>query len=269
MVIIACGEICARANKAMSKMDYTRESRPFVPCTTHKDMTGADGLNRDGKTQNSDLRYFSSLYRSQTLVTNQDSTRPRPSKKDSSLLEEAGVEVQSIAVDNVEKDIIEQALSIRDWVPVALPDQDSLQQIGDRSDALCFLFDILVCPPLTWLTFKSLKLEPPSFLDKRIMELMPYTVKLIKSPNHAIMALTTMTSSIVISIGALAMPVWKSCTRSQSSAFVDCRMLTVAGSLVWSHIGGSIAALFLVFMPFVLGVGVALGLLWHKRMSHA
>lgn len=31
MVIIVCEEICARANKVMSKMDYTRESRRFVP----------------------------------------------------------------------------------------------------------------------------------------------------------------------------------------------------------------------------------------------
>lgn len=102
--------------------------------------------------------------------------------KDPSLLEGAATEKQNIAVDNVEMDIIEQALSIRDRVRVALPDQGSLQQIGDRSDALCFLLNTLVCPPPTWLTFKSLKLEPPSLLGKRITELMPYMAKLIKSP---------------------------------------------------------------------------------------
>lgn len=267
MVSCACEEICARANKAMAKMDCTRKCTPSGPFVIKSYVSAVDRLDRDFKVETSALRSFSSWYRLATLVSKKDSAKPRPSDED--LNSEAGTEKQSIAVNKVETDIMQQALSIRDRVRVAMPDPGSLHQIGDASDVLCFLLGTLACPPLIWPTFQSLKLEPTSLLDQHIIELMPFTATLVRFlSRHTIMALTIMTSSITISTGALAMPIWKSCPRGRSAAFVSCWLLIVTGSLVWSHMGGSIAGFFLVFIPFALGVGVASGLLWHERISH-
>lgn len=270
MALSVCKEVCARANKPMSKMDHTGNCRPRREYVINTDIRVADKLDRNTKRQTSGLRSFSSLYRLRTLFSNKSSSRPQPSEKDAYSPEDAATEMQDIAVDKGEKNIMQQVISIRDRVRVALPDQGFPYLFGDTSDAFCFLLGTLVCPPLIWLACQSLNLEPPSALDERIMGIIPVRATLIKVlSRHTIMALITMTSSITISTGALTVPGWKSCTRGRSSAFVSCWLLIVAGSLVWSHMGGLIAGLFLVFMTFALSVGVALSLLWYKRMSHA
>lgn len=168
------------------------------------------------------------------------------------------------------QDLMQQALCIRDLGRAALPDADLPHMTLDVFDNLCLLFGTLICPSLTWLSLRSLELEPASALDQKILGGLPLMATLINTlGHHRNIALVAVASSIATSTGATALPVWKSCMRGRSSAFVSCWLFIAVGSLLWSHMGGSIAGLFLVFMPFASGVGVTSGLLWHRRVSNA
>ena len=270
MVVCVCQEVCARADKALSNMGHTRER-----CVIKwEKLSAAKTLDRGARTQRPRLWSFCSFLSSlrgrlQTSVSTPSQTAPWPSAKDSCLPGGVAMEKKNTVYTSGQY-LMQQALSVRDRVRTALPDQDPPNQICDSSDVFCFLFGILICPSLTWLTLRSLDLESASALDQSILDSLPFTATLITAlGSHPSIGLATMASSIVISTGAIAMPVWKSCTKGRSSAFVSCWLMVAAESLVWSHIGGSVAAWFLVFMPFALGVGVATGLLWHKRIGHA
>lgn len=169
MALIVCKEVCARANKPMSKMDHTGNCRPRREYVINTDIRVADKLDRNTKRQTSGLRSFSSLYRLRTLVSNKSSSRPQPSEKDAYSPEDAATEMQDITVDKVEKKIMQQVLSTRDRVRVALPDQGFPYLFSDPSVAFVLPAWQLVCPTLVWLTYQSLKLEQRSILNERIM----------------------------------------------------------------------------------------------------
>ena len=209
------------------------------------------------------LKIFSCIHSPLQAITSKLSQGETPH-----LAEAVAIEKQASALDLSGLDLERRAISVRDWGR-ALPYEDLPHVIYDLSNGLCFLFATLICPPLTWLSLRSLDLELASALDQNILTYSPLTVTFITIlGHHRSLALITVAASIIASTGAIALPVWKSCARGRLSAFMSCWMSIVVGCLVWSHTGGSNPAFFLVFMPFALGLGVALGLVWHKRMTH-
>lgn len=188
----------------------------------------------------------------------------------SNLQRKLAIEKQDNTIDTLGQRLMQLALSIRNRGRVAVPDKDLPHEVFDLPDVLCFLFSTLICPTLTWLSLQSLDLKSASALDQSILTRLPFSTRYITILGyHRSIALTIVASSIIVSTGATVLPVWKSCTRGRLSAYVSSWLLILVGSLVWLPTGGSSAALFLVFMPFALGFGVASGLLWHKRMSNA
>ena len=256
-VVSCCEEFCARADKLMG---YTRE------CYGNwTNLSAMERLDSRERTQRERPWLFSftpmrKTFQAITPTLNQGKASYFPAT--------VGLEKQDKTIDSTGQDLVQQAISIRDRGRAALPDEDLPHQICDLSNGLCFLLGTLICPSLTWLTLRSLDLESASALDQRILTYVPFTAALITSLGyHRSIALTAATSSIIAGTGATALPVWRSCMRGRSSAFVSCWLLIAVGSLVWSLAGGSVTALFLVFMPCALEVGVASGLLWHKQMS--
>lgn len=126
MVVSVCEEVCARANEPMSKM------RPYVLCLVDADVTVAEGLDRDAKMESSDLQTFSSADRPVQILVSENPARPWPFEMDPYPPEKAWTNKQDIIV--MEKDIMQQALSIRYRVCIVLPDQSFLHQIGNASD---------------------------------------------------------------------------------------------------------------------------------------
>ena len=270
MVVSVCEEVRTRANKAMLKMDRTWESRRWVPCVSDTDIKAEERLDRDAEMGNWGLRPFSSLPGEPEILALKTFTRPLLPEKDLFMRENAGTENGDTAVERLEKDIMQQALSIRHQVRTALPDQGLLHNILDTPFVLCFLLGTLICPSLIWLTLQSLELEPPSLLDQRLLASLPILVTWIAHlGDQPTMALITMISSITISTVVLVVTAWMTCMKGRLLIFACCWLLVGAGSPFWTLSGGSVFGLFLVFMPFALSLGVALGLLWHSRTSHA
>lgn len=267
MVVSVCEEACARANKAMSRLDQTRESRSCVPCVIKKD-TMADMSGREARMDFSTLRSFASSYGLLKMLVSNKAANPRPSKKSPCPPGNAATDEYDTVVETLERDIVQQVLSIRYRVRIALPDQDFLHPAVDASYALCFLLGVLICPLLIWVTLQSLKLEPPSLLDQRMLVSLPFFAKLIGIlGRHSTMALTTMISLITTNTVTLVLTLRKTCPKGRSVILACSWCLVAAGSLLWTRMGGSIVGLFLVFIPFALGVGAVLGLLLHRRVS--
>ncbi len=269
MVISVCEEVCTRANKAMLKMVRTWESRRWVPCVSDTDIKAVDRSYRDAEMGTSGLRSFSSLPGLAEVLISKTSTGPLQFEKDPYVRENATTEKGNIVVERLMEDITQQALSIRRQVRAALPDQGLLHKILDAPIVLCFLLGTMICPSLIWLTLQSLKLEPPSLLDQRLLASLPFlAIWIANLGRHPTMALMAMIASIAISTSVLVVTAWMTCMKGRSLIFACCWLLMAAGSPFWTLLGGSVFGLFLVFMPFALSLGVALGLLWHTRMSH-
>lgn len=267
-VVSVCEELRTRANKAMLKMDRTWESRRWVPCVSDTDIKAVDRLDRDAEMETSGLQSFSSLPGGPEILVLNTFTSLLP-EKDLFVRENAATEKGDVVVERSMEDIMQQALSIRRQVHTALPDHGLLHKILDAPIVLCFLLRTLICPSLIWLTLQSLKLEPPSLLDQRLLASLPFLATWIAHlGRHPTMALITMISSITISTVVLLMTAWMTCMKGRSLIFGCCWLLVAAGSPLWTLLGGSVFGLFVVFIPFALSLGVALGLLWHTRTSH-
>ena len=183
---------------------------------------------------------------------------------------ELAIEKQSNTLDRPNQSLVQLALSIRNRGRAALPDEDLQHKVGDLSGVICFMFSTLVCPSLTWLSFWSLGLESASALDQSVLTCIPSVATWITALGyHRSVGMTIVASSIIISTGTTALPVWKACIRGRSSAYLSSWLMLALSAVLWSTIGGSVATLFLELVPFALGFGAALGLLWHKRMSNA
>ena len=165
---------------------------------------------------------------------------------------------------------MQQLRSFLDRSRAILPDEDLPHQVCDSSDGPFLLFGTVMCPWLAWLSILSLNPESASALDKSFLKWSPFAAASVAAfGNLHIIAVTAVASSITISTSASALPVWRACSRGRLSALVSCWLFIAFGALLWLRTGGSIANLFIVFMPFAMGVGVALGLLRHKKMSNA
>ena len=259
MVVCSCEELCARVDKLMG---YTsgRRGQWLI------NISAVDWLDKSRGTHRVRpwLSRFTPMCKSRQSVVSTISQR-----ETASLQWELAVEKQSNIMDRSDQSLVQLALSIRNRGRAALPDEDLPHQVCNLSNILCFLSSTLVCPSLTWLSLRSLNLESASALDQSILTWIPSVATWITTlGDHRSICLAMVASSTIISTGATALPVWKSCMRGRSSAYVSSWLLIAVGSVLWSSIGGSVAGLFLEFMPFALGLGVALGLLWHKRMSN-
>lgn len=260
MVVCYCEEFCARADQFMGNTS----GLCGVGCTN---VSAMKWLDKSARTQRS-CPWLSGFYPirklRQSIISNVTQ------REISNLQWKLAIEKQDNTIDASGQRLMQLALSIRDRGRVALPDKDLPHEICDLPDVLCFLFSTLICPSLTWLSLQSLDLKSASALDQSILTRLPFSTTCITILGyHRGIALTIVASSIIVSTGATVLPVWKSCMRGRLSAYVSSWLLIAVGLLVWSPTGGSIDALFLVFMPFALGFGVASGLLWHKRMSNA
>ena len=238
MVVYACEELCARADRVMG---YTRERRgknwnPEWLYVRERVQRSHQWLLSFTPVRKLTEVIISNLSRGKTTYTP----------------DSVNLEKQVGTIDISGQALMQQAISVRNRVRAFVPDEDLPHIVRDWTNDLCFLLGTGICPLLTWLALRSLNLEPVSALDQRIMTCLPLTATLI---------------TIIVHTGATALPVWRSCTRGRSSAFVACWISLAMCGLLWSHIGGSNAALFLVFMPFALSFGVASGLLWHMEMT--
>ena len=257
MVICSCEELCTRADKFMG---YT-SGRCGMGWTS---ISAVEWLNKSVGTQRA--RPWVSDFTSMCKLRHSSISQ----REIASLECDLAMEKQGNKMPRSGQNLVQLALSIRKRVRAALPDEDLPHQVCDLPDVLCFLFSLLVCPSLTWLSLRSLDLASASALDQSILTCIPSVATWVTTlGDHRSICLAMVASSTIISTGATALPVWKSCMRGRSSAYVTSWLLIAVGSVLWSRIGGSVAGLFLEIMPFALGFGVALGLLWHKRMSNA
>ena len=186
------------------------------------------------------------------------------------LLENVAIERHDRTLDPSGQELTQRLCTFLDRIRAILPDEDLPHQVCDLSDGLFLLFGTVMCPWLVWVSILSLNPESASALDKSFLKWSPFAATSVAGLDTLhIVAVTTVASSVTISTCASALPVWRACSRGRLSALVSCWLFIPFGALLWLRIGGSIDTLFLVFMPFAMGVGVASGLLWHKQMSNA
>lgn len=260
MVVCYCEEFCARADQFMGNTSGLC-GVGWTNLSAIKWLDKSAGMQRSCPW----LSRFDSMRKLRRSIISSVTRREM-----SNLQWKLVTEKQDNTIDTSGPRLMQLALSIRDRGRVALPEKDLPHEICDLPDILCFLFSTLICPSLTWLSLQSLDLKSASALDQIILTRLPFSITCITIIGyHRSIALTIMASSIIVSTGATVLPVWKSCTRGRWAAYVSSWLLIAVGLLLWAPIGGSIAALFLVYMPFALGFGVASGLLWHKGMSNA
>ena len=260
MVVGYCEDFCARADKFMG---YSSARGANYRMT----WSAVELLDKSALTQRQPLRPFSFK-----------PVRKFPQAVDSKVMqkemkflpEDIAIEKRDKILDPSGQELMQQLRSFLDRSRVILPDEDLPHQVCNWSDGLFLLFGTVMCPWFAWLSILSLNPESASALDKTFLKRLPSAATSVAGLGNAhIIAVTALASSITISTGASALPVWKACSRGRLSALVSCWLFIAFGALLWSHMGGSIVTLFLVFMPFAMGVGVASGLLWHKKMSNA
>ena len=147
---------------------------------------------------------------------------------------------------------------------------DKSPQRFSRIDRICLGLNQIVCPTLVWILLRSLHLEPPSLLDRKLQQLIPFAsnaiVALEDYPRTALILVVHLLSLSVVAILKPAASI-----NGRTNLYVcPCWILSLTcGLLSWSLIGGSLLEFCLLFVPFALSLGMTLGLLtdhlWQLR----
>ena len=146
-------------------------------------------------------------------------------------------------------------------------EQSSGQDLG-VFELSCLIMGKTMCPPLQWLFLQSLESEPPSILDRSLLNLIPSLSQIVTTiGRHHTITLSMCLVSTSLTVLALFKPLSHTSESCRPPVLFCCWLALVASGPFWTYIGGSAATFFLVFMPYAMSVGISLGLLWSRCVT--
>ena len=137
----------------------------------------------------------------------------------------------------------------------------------------CLIITKIGFPPLQWLFLHSLRLEPFSLMDQRILNLVPTIAGTIEQlqtrPQVCMLSVLSISTMTVL---ALSIPILRSHYDSTSGNLIHHRELLglialVFAVLYWAYESGSPLDFFLIGMPLAFSVGISLGILCQSLRS--
>ena len=132
----------------------------------------------------------------------------------------------------------------------------------------CLIMGKTICPLLLWLFLQSLKAEPPSILDRSLLNLFPSLLQTVTIlGRHHTITLSMCLVSTSLAALALFIPLSHISESCRTPVFFCCWLALVVSGPLWTHTGGSAASFFLVFMPYAMSVGISLGLCWCRCVT--
>ena len=134
---------------------------------------------------------------------------------------------------------------------------------------LCLILTKTVLPPFQWLFLHSLKLEPISLMDQRIMRALPRLTGMLGwLERRSQISLFSMLVLSALAVLALSIPMTnrpcvsgggKGVGKVSSRQELWSLTILIYTALFWNHEGGSALDFFLLGMPAALSVGISLG----------
>ena len=151
-------------------------------------------------------------------------------------------------------------------------DTDTSPQSFSRIDRVCLGLNPIIYPPLVWILLRSLHLEPPSFLDRKLQQLLPFASNaIIALEDYPRTALILVVHLLGLSVVVILKPAASMNGRTNLYVCPCWILVLTCGLLFWPLMGGSLLEFCLLFVPFALSVGMTLGLLiehlWQLRLG--
>ena len=151
-------------------------------------------------------------------------------------------------------------------------DTDTSAQCFSRIDRVCLGLNPIIYSPLVWTLLRSLHLEPPSLLDRKLQRLLPFASNaIIALEDYPRAALILVVHLLSLSVVVILKPAASMNGRTNLCVCPCWILVLTCGLLSWPLMGGSLLEFCLLFVPFALSVGMTLGLLiehlWQLRLG--